>query len=121
VKRILLFLILVGLLTVISMLFAGCGAGDSQLSSPSLIFSLSGSGDEIVGVGQKTSELFHITQREWYIESTCEPLDQAGPITLLATIYPESESVNSMNFLDVIQMSSNGPDRNYFHEKGNLY
>ena len=93
----------------------------TNASSTTLIYSLSGSGDELIGMGQKTSQSFHITKSEWYINTTCEIHDpQQGSPLLTITIYPEGEAPGNYNFIGIVQTSST-VDKNYVHTSGDFY
>ena len=93
----------------------------TNASSTTLIYSLSGSGDELIGMGQKTSQSFHITKSEWYINTTCEIHDpQQGSPLLTITIYPEGEAPGNYNFIGIVQTSIT-VDKNYVHTSGDFY
>ena len=95
------------------------GSTITQPSSPQLVLNLSGSGDSVLGMGTKSSQTFHISKSEWYIDTTCNTLDSELPLVLNAIIYRQGQPPE--NFLGVIGITSSGSDKNYFHASGDFY
>jgi len=74
----------------------------SQTTSSNLILNISGSGDELLGMGQKTSQSFQITKNESYINTTCETHEpEQGSPLLTITVYPAGEAPRNYNFMGI--------------------
>ncbi len=109
-------------LILVVMLLSGCGTPATTLTeSAQLVFSLTGSGDKILGTSTKTTQTFHIDKGEWYIETNCDALDSGGPIALTIFVFPKGQPVYSYSFVATISQTTPGLEANYVHEAGDFY
>jgi hypothetical protein len=91
-----------------------------QSASSQLIFSLRGSGDPEEGVTAKSTDNFHISKTEWFIETTCEALDPSNQVELLVTVYPKG-SYADFEYIGVANQNNPGSAKNYFSGTGDFY
>ncbi len=122
-KRILLISLILA-----AILLSGCGTPATtpipepgEMESTQLVFSLTGSGDEILGMSTKTTQTFHIDKSEWYIETNCDALDSGGPIALTISVFPKGQPVDNSSFVAIIGQTTPGLETNYVHEAGDFY
>ena len=99
----------------------GCSSASSPAAaSPQLVSSWDGHGDSIAGSSVKTTETFHISKGEWYIETSCEALN-SGPIFFTASVFPKDKPVDNYSFIGIASQSTPGTATNYMHKKGDFY
>ena len=113
---------LISMTVLLGILFGliSCGETTSK-RAPELVFSLTGSGDEIVGVSTKTTQTFHIDKGEWYIETNCDALNSGGPIALNISVFPKGQPVDNFSFVAIVSQTSPGLETNYVHKAGAFY
>lgn len=122
------------LLILTAMLLSGCGTPattptptptpttePAEMRPDQLVFSLTGSGDEMLGMSTKTTQTFHIDKGEWYIETNCDALDSGGPIVLTISVFPKGQPVGNSSFVAIISQTTPGLETNYVHEAGDFY
>jgi|SRR4030042_3524009 len=113
----------IGLTAILLALFiTSCSntVSPGQAASPQLIFILEGSGDSDVGMSTKTTESFHVSKTEWFIETNCEALDSLNSVGLLATVFPKDKSIDG-SYIGVVNQNNQGLDKNYFYGTGDFY
>lgn len=122
-KRILLISLILA-----AMLLSGCGTPattptpePAEMEPAQLVFSLTGSGDEMLGMSTKTTQTFHIDKGEWYIETNCDALDSGGPIALTISVFPEGQPVDNFSYVAIISQTTPGLETNYVHGAGDFY
>ena len=113
-------LAIIGLLLVI--LSVGCaGSSSPAVSPPQLVFSLSGSGDSLLGSSTIDTKVFHISKGEWYIQTTCEALKAASPVFLAASVFPKDKPVDNTSFVAIDSQNTPGTAATYVHQAGDFY
>jgi hypothetical protein len=113
----------IGLLAVLLALLAiSCSntVSTGQPASPQLIFSLDGAGDPAVGMTATSTDNFHVSKTEWFIETTCEALDASNSVGLTVTVYPKGKTAD-FEYIGAFSQNSPGSDKNYFHDTGDFY
>ena len=113
-KRILLVSVI-----LTTVLLSGCASSAPTLS-PQLVLSINGTGDTQVGVSTRTTQTFHISNQEWYIETDCEALDSGMPVSFIISVFPEGVPIGS-DFVAVISQTTPSLETNYVHKSGNFY
>lgn len=78
------------------------------------------------GNSPKTSNTFHITKKDWYIEWQCELIDKEPPYDFMAVtfgVYPaDKRSDDVLSCVGGGAISSPGSDRTYIHNhRGDFY
>lgn len=91
------------------------------MESTQLVFSLTGSGDEMIGISTKTTQTFHIDKAEWYIETNCAALDSGVPIVFTVSVFPKGQPVDNFNFVAIVGQTTPGLETNYVHKSGDFY
>jgi hypothetical protein len=99
----------------------GCSSTSSPATSTQLVSSWDGQGSAMVGSSVKTTETFHISKGEWYIETSCEALNPSGPIFLAASVFPKDKPVDNYSFVAIANQSTPGSATNYVHASGDFY
>lgn len=85
-----------------------------EVGKSNLVFSLSGSSG-------KTSEVFYITSKDWYVDWTYQETSGFGS-AFFVWIYSENAIFGKDNYIDSIAVNAPGADRIYIHNQiGGFY
>jgi len=104
------------------LLSVGCaGTAIPTVSSPQLVFSLSGSGDSLLGSSTTNTKTFRINKGEWYIETSCDQLKSAVPVVLIVTVFPKDKPVDNSSFVAIASQNTPGTAVSYVHQAGDFY
>jgi hypothetical protein len=101
--------------------FACSQAPSPQITTSSqLVLDLSGSGDAVTGSSVKTSQNFHISKSQWFIETTCNALGPSTSVFFSVAVYPKDE-IMLHNIVGAALQITPGTAVNYVHKAGDFY